>query len=404
MRNWHYWSAELCLVVFGSLMATSSCGSNPSSPPQSSAGAPATNGNAGTANAGSSAAGVKDREVTAKLDGEGITKYSACVEYTKAQCKRRMDDCGERDRNEDPCAWSLDRCPDLFFSPGATWTVESLLSCAEEWKEFPCEDVREHKRPSCAMPQGTRKLDEPCLFANQCESNTCTEVKKDGTGVSGYTNCKVCGETSEQGGTCDMYGYECGLEYTCVSRKCVKKAPIGEIGAECDDSSSCGGYGVSCRTDPSDGVKRCLVFPVTDESCADTNCADGYLCTEDKICAEGPGEGELCATSPTGLCAAGLVCTGRFEDPPSTCIGGRQLGESCTNVPRLAPRGNCEKGLRCDCGKLDCDVASGICREPRAEGESCDDENSMCVPGTMCVDGICSALEGQPALIELCPL
>src|SRR5512133_92256 len=401
MREWHKWSAELSPVVLGLLLVTSSCGSSPRSPMNSSAGAPAVGANAGGAKASSSAA---ERDLTATLDVDGTTKYSACVLYTKAQCKRRMQDCGERDRNEDPCVWSLDRCPDLFFSPGATWTVESLLSCAEEWQDFPCEDIREHKRPSCAMPKGTRKLEEPCLFPNQCESNTCTEVTKDGTGVEGYANCKVCGETSARGGPCDVYGYECGFEDTCVNRKCVKKPSVGVVGAECDDSSSCGGFGVSCRTDPSDGANRCLAAPVTDESCADATCADGYLCNEDQVCVEGPGEGEPCAVSTTGQCATGLVCTGRFEDPPSTCIGGRQLGESCTNIPRLAPRGNCDAGLRCDCGKLDCDVSSGTCREARNEGDSCDDENSMCVPGTMCVDGVCSALEAQPAVIELCPL
>lgn len=401
MREWVKWSAETVWGV-GCLLATMACGTSPSTPAMGSA------GTAGTANGLSNAGGTKysaAREATLTVDtATSTTQYSACVTYTKAQCQRRMTDCGERDNSEDPCSWALDRCPDALFSPGSSWTVESLLSCAEEWKEFPCEDIREFKRPACAAPAGTRQLDEPCLFANQCASNICTQRTKEGQTIPDYPGCGVCGEASDVGGPCAVDGYECKLDLSCVSRKCVKRDLVGIVGERCENDSTCGGYGVSCREDPSDGEKRCLEFPREGESCEDYSCADGYLCTADNVCAEGPAEGETCVNSATGQCAKGLVCTGKFEDPPTTCIAGRALGETCSNIPKSAPRGNCEAGLRCDCGEVDCNVASGVCRELRGEGEDCAASDTMCAHGTLCVDDTCVALEYQPKLVAGCPL
>lgn len=401
MRERVKWSAAVVVVGSSLLFMTGACGSSPSGPAQGLAGQPGASGEPNGAGGRIQTSAARDTTVT--VDTSDTTKYGACVTYTRAQCERRTMDCGERDSAEDPCSWALDRCPDAFFSPGSTWTVESLLSCAEEWKEFSCDEIRQSKRPDCAAPEGTRQLDEPCLFANQCASNVCTQWTKDGKGVDGYPGCGVCGEASDVGGPCAVNGYECRLDLACVSRKCVKRDLIGIVGEACENKSTCSGYGISCREDPSDGEMRCLEFPKDGEPCEDYACADGYRCTADNVCVEGPAEGKSCVASTTGQCAKGLVCTGKFESPPSTCIAGRQLGETCSNIPKLAPRGNCEVGLRCDCGQLDCNVASGTCRELRSEGEDCDDPDTMCALGTVCQDGTCVALEYQPDLVATCP-
>lgn len=332
------------------------------------------------------------------------SKYGACVAYMTAQCQRRFGDCGERTSAESPCSSVVDRCPDSAFSPGATWTVVSLLSCAEEWKTYSCDDIRQNKRPSCAAPRGTRKVDEPCLFANQCASNACTAQKKDGTGVSNYDQCRVCGELSPLGGPCNTPGYECESELVCgfYSKQCEKRPTLGVIGATCQDDSTCTGYGISCRSDPSDGTKRCLAYPVSGESCADAPCADGYLCVN-KVCAPGPASGQSCGQQGPAECGVGLVCTSFFDTPSRTCVAPRKLGELCLGDARRAPRGTCESGLRCDCGELDCDAKSGTCRKVHAEGESCGEANSLCAPGTICTDTKCVALDTQPALVKLCP-
>jgi hypothetical protein len=394
------------LLVAGILVAASACDTRPGGFSFATAGT-ATAGSSGQPGAGSQGGNrfATSANTSNTADPAAALKYSACVTYARTQCQRRFVDCGERSSAEQPCSASLDRCPDLSFSAGSTWTVESLLSCAEEWKTFSCDDIRQNKRPSCAQIKGTRQLEEPCLFPNQCASGSCTKLKKDGTGVSGYANCNVCGSLSALAGPCNVPGYDCALDLTCNSTQtCVKKASIGIVGATCDDDTTCGGYGVSCRKDPADGVKRCLTWPVAGESCADGFCSDGYYCSDAKVCVSAPALGEACRVKGPAQCAPGLVCSSYFDVQSYVCIAPRKLGEACLgdDVWR-APRGNCEVGLRCDCGELSCDLKSGICRQARGQGETCTDQNSMCVPGTTCIDGTCVALGPQPALAELCP-
>jgi hypothetical protein len=361
-------------------------------------------GTADPAAGGTNAQGGSGFAGSAILAAATTTKYGACVAYMQAQCQRRFGDCGERSSMESPCSSAIDRCPDSLFAPGSTWTVVSVLSCAEEWKSFSCDEIRQNKRPGCSLPRGTRQLDEPCLFANQCASNTCTEKKKDGTGITGYDSCRVCGEQSGLGGVCGQAGYDCSLELTCgyYSKQCEARAPMGIVGSTCADDSTCTAYGISCRTDPTDGVKRCLTLPVGGESCAESGCATGYLCSA-KVCVSGPTLGQTCGAEGPAECGAGLVCSSYFDTPAHTCIAPRKVGEVCIGDARRRPRGTCEVGLRCDCQELDCESKSGICRTVHAEGEACGEANSICAPGTACIDAKCTALDSQPALVKLCP-
>jgi hypothetical protein len=339
------------------------------------------------------------------VDPKTVSKYVACVSYMQAQCKRRFEDCGERTSTEDPCSASLDRCPDIIFSPGSSWTEESLKSCEEAWKSISCEDIRHNKRPSCSLAKGTRSVGDPCLFPNQCASGNCTKFRTDGSSVSGYPNCSVCGEWVGQGEACNRSGYDCSAEFTCnvTTSKCELRPFLGSPGDPCNDDSTCGGYGISCRADPSDGVKRCMQYPTAGQPCADFHCAEGYSCGTGSVCVAGPGLGQTCGAKGSAQCGPDLVCTGHFDDPPNTCVVPRKLGETCIGDARRAPRGSCEVGLRCDCGEADCDLKSGTCKQSRNAGDDCSDKNSVCVPGTACSDGKCVPLAAQTTLTKLCP-
>ncbi len=392
------------------LIAASACGTSSGGLLLASAG---NSGQIGQASAGSydpaasgaSAQGGSGFAGSVILAATTTSKYGACVAYMQAQCQRRFDECGERPSVESPCTPAVDRCPDALFSPGSTWTVVSALSCAEEWKSFSCDELRQNRRPGCSLSRGTRKLDEPCLFPNQCASNSCTAKKKDGTGVAGFEECRVCGELTDLGAACGLNGYECKLELTCgfYSKQCEAREPVDIVGSSCADDSTCNGFDLSCRTDPTTGEKRCLTLPVGGESCADSACAEGYRC-DAKVCVSAPALGQPCETAGPAQCGVGLVCTSFFDEPSKTCILPRKIGELCLGDGRRPLRGTCEVGLRCDCGALDCNTKSGTCREVHAEGDSCGDANSMCVPGTACTDGKCTALESQPAIAKLCPL
>jgi len=406
------------LFFFGLCVAANACGTSPtgnlalgsSTGAMAQAGAyPAdmlTAGTAGKSNV--SATGGNRFASTAStdvlIDPNASAKYRACMVYTRAQCQRRFVDCGERSSMEDPCSSSLDRCPDLLFSAGSTWTVDSLNSCTEAWKAFSCEEIRQNERPACAQVRGTRQLDAPCLFASQCSSGACTKLKKDGTGVAGFDSCQVCGVQSALGEPCGIAGYECAPELACgATGACEAKALRGVIGTACNDNSTCGGSGISCRADPTDAAKRCLVFPGVGQACTDDFlCADGAFC-QGKLCVTAPTLGQTCGTKGSAQCAAGLVCSSHFDVESYVCIQPRKLGEVCQGDVRRAPRGNCELGLRCDCGELDCDLKSGVCRHGRAEGDACGDSNSVCLPGTSCTNGICTAIGAQPAILNLCP-
>ncbi|HEY5959936.1 MAG TPA: hypothetical protein VIV60_25450, partial [Polyangiaceae bacterium] len=169
------------LFTLGLCLAACGCSSSHDATTVSAGGVSSLGGSAGTpgfvGSGGAGAAGKATATTGNRFDSIDnpsesepavASRYQACMTYMRAQCQRRFDDCGEQSTAEDPCIASLDRCPDIVFSPGSTWTEASLQSCGDDWKKFSCDEIRQNKRPSCSLAKGTRPIGDPCLFPNQC--------------------------------------------------------------------------------------------------------------------------------------------------------------------------------------------------------------------------------------------
>ena len=99
---------------------------------------------------------------------------SACIHYVQTACKRWVE-CYEMhgfDTEAWPCPFDVTECPDLMFSEGSTWTIESLYTCSQAWIDMPCVDAADFEYPDC-VPPGTGAPGTPCVFGSQCDSSLC---------------------------------------------------------------------------------------------------------------------------------------------------------------------------------------------------------------------------------------
>ncbi len=350
-------------------------------------------GNAGTSSiaaGGATATGGFGLGGASVLDPATTTKYGACKAYIHAQCQRRFVDCGEGSVVS-PCSSWLDQCPDVLFSDGSQWTVQAVLSCAQVWKTYSCDQIRQGKYPNCGGPAGTRAVGQGCIHSDQCASGLCSVLQELTLGDPANPHyCFTCANPAGPGEDCSTTRRECQDGYACGGGGTCQ--PILYQGQACTSSDDCDWY-LECRADPADGVNRCMPSAAAGQSCQ-YFCQEGYYCTSNThICAVAPGLGQRCQAGPW-YCSMGLKC-----DAQSLCTTPGQSGASCVAYSNLDPS-NCADGLRCVCTDTTCSTP-GTCRPTRDEGQPCD-TTTVCLPGTSCVAGVCKALDSQGLLQASC--
>jgi hypothetical protein len=371
------------LAVLGLFWVTACGGDN-------AGGSPAPGGTGG--NTGTGGAGGQAGAATA-TGGTAPTQTSACREYVRAFCQRQAE-CGGFRPPAEACLAQGNLCPDLFFSPGSTRTIESMLTCATAFATRSCEDQQRGIYPPCATP-GTLPTGAACMFHSQCASAECSLHAR---------GCGTCLASAEAGAACQTGVSVCPQGYACTSGTCTETASTWteptevvdysvtlSAGTACSPvrSSPCAA-GLSCIDDPNDSgdAGTCQIPPGIGQSCGFLPsgvlrglCAQGAYCDSSLTCRAGPGNGQACVEDSRGvmMCGAGLYCIS------GTCQPLSPQGGACafTSGSRaIMQPGNCDDGLVCGCTDATC--SSGSCVTLRSPGQSCGEANTRCELGSEC--------------------
>jgi hypothetical protein len=356
---------------------------------------------AGTAQGGTGATGVGGRAGAAgnATGGSAPTKTSSCVDYVLAACQRIADCSGYQPPLED-CTDQANLCPDLFFSPGSTRTIDSMLTCANAFATESCDDLLRGVYPACAT-LGTLANGAACMFHSQCASGGCSQHGK---------GCGTCLAPAAAGASCQSgvnvcpQSYYCGSSNTCTARPSNWTPPteVVDLTVPLPAGSRCTNYptppcaaGLACVDDPNDAgsLGICQTAPGVGQPCAAEPggqiavCGNGAYCDSSHVCRTSPSDGQPCVTDSLGDYTCGqtdLLCKGTA---PGTCQPWTPLGGACTITPLVLERGDCASGLFCGCAAATC--ATGTCVDLRQPGESCSDAGSRCTLGSECRSGQC---------------
>jgi hypothetical protein len=369
------------------------CGS-PSEPPRDSVG-----GSGGVQNSSGSSAGGAGGSVQAGSGGTGSGGLSAggtdvggapaagapateslrfaCREYVQAICER-FDACGSTDF--DTCMIGQRSCPDRLFSEGSSFTREAALSCAEEWRALPCDQVIADVPPSCAEIPGTFSDGATCSYSTQCASGACSD------------SCGSCLPVVEADSACAP-NVACPRGQACVNDTCTDAPrdydPDKLPGAVC--SGFCVSGYLCARTAP-EAEPSCLPIPAPGEPClykqveeVDSTpgaCGVDAYCAADFSCVADPGSGDPCAPAGLGIprCPADHECVGEI------CQSEANPGTSCE-----VGGSSCLADTSCLCADAGC--SSRKCLFPVEEGLPCDSADQGCVDETVCQDGKCVATD-----------
>jgi hypothetical protein len=340
------------------------------------------------AGAGGQAGGVAGS--SAGAPDQATAEYRACATYMKARCAR-LYECGSG--YVDSCeSYELDLCPDFVFGPGSNNTIELIQGCADLWKDAPC-SVLQTFTAVCHYAPGQFANGEACTAPWQCESGTCT---------GSDTFCGSCVPELEPGAPCAGGEGECAYGTTCDGTTCVPRPPIViDAGDDCDTGYVNCYRGYTCRNDDA-GKPKCLPPLETGGACASSyDCLRYNYCdSATHVCTPSPPAGMPCAGNGIGACDAASLCDTRTM--PLMCVPLVARGETCFDRPNLTdPYGNCADGLFCVCDAGE-DCNDGICMQRVLEGESCDEADTLCIPGTACRAGKCQVSGSQGSFAEAC--
>ena len=389
------------------LLATTACGRSRREIPRDTAAAGADNpaGESGGASNGGASSTASDGGATSTDGGATATdggatstdgEFSACVSFVRAVCNKLFYECRGAENVAEPCAPSVDSsCPNRYFSPAATATSAELVSCAAQWRDASCDDLRAGIRPDC-VPHGVSADGAACVFGAECASGYCAA----GTAPDGTPSCGSCVPVAREGDDCSQGDVHCDDGLECRGT-CVPAAPFGlPPGAECDALNQCTS-GYFCLELPGDDGPRCEPPPEVGEACPlDTPFCTGN-CDADSVCEAAPGVGSPCALGGTDahVCSFGLRCDLTAPNVP-TCAPPLGLGDPCRPLNADFSSGGCESGTLCHCDDSACE--SGTCVKRRDEGAACDGAHDVCMAGTRCDGGVCKAFGLQPRFASAC--
>jgi hypothetical protein len=302
---------------------------------------------------------------TAADAAEVRNELTACRAYIGAQCKKDIACTPGAAGAEDRCLAYLDLCPDFYFSPGSTRTIDGLFQCASEIEAMACDAYLGGERPAACGP-GTRKPGEGCRFNSQCESQRCGTNLVTGT-------CGTCIAVAKTGDPC---GGEVQCDYNAYcdsSNRCVAFTSSGGLGV----GAVCDNQGRSCR--------------------AGLGCVAPSPGATEGTCAELPGPGASCKPSvgfAFPLCATGAFCKPAGDGGTGTCTAALPNGQPCGD-PSPYPGDVCREGV--------CVPPSGggtpTCSPYSEPNESCTPPRQCNAKTAYCVDNVCRAL---PKIGESC--
>lgn len=307
----------------------------------------------------------------------------ACRDYVAAWCDRHLECEIWDESSRDSCMQAVDSCPDRFFLPGSSYTVQSLNACRDEWHTFSCESLARAERPDC-IQRGTLAAGLTCRFTTQCASGMCTAFNGE---------CGVCLDPVESGAECQD-DVQCGLGHSCRFGRCLQlSAWSGEDslsdGEPCEYDGKCQG---SCA--PSQDGPRCVPTPLTGAPCiaelpaaGARRCSRTDYCSEDGLCLTVPGAGAACAP---GLrpCQSGNYCDSADGLAPGTCRVWIEPGETCDPAVHNANFA-CRERTSCQC--IDEACSAGMCASTGGFVHSCADGRA-CPTGSECLEGTCRML------------
>jgi hypothetical protein len=276
-----------------------------------------------------------------------------------------------------------------MFSEGSTRTVESVVACAKQWRDLPCDAVSKGASPDCAAA-GTLALGEKCINASQCASRAC-----DGFNAM----CGVCVDNPIE---CDAKAnLPCPAGQACYGNHCIDTPASGpaadapELGDACvtGAAQTCGDS--FCKPDGAGDDGVCSRWPRLGEDCASAlKCEEGdSYCGSSLTCVALPAANAACAADATGIlrCASGSYC-----DVTGTTF-------QCRAVPKAGGvcRGVCDVGLACTENEFD--GVDGKCVRRRMPGDSCGGPDDLCLPGaTRCEGGVCVLVATQDLYETAC--
>ncbi len=221
-------------------------------------------------------------------------------------------------------------------------------------------------------------------------------------GVLGLAACSssapvVVDNTVEAGLNCGDGAQVCGTACTVIARD---PANCGACGTACKQGEVCSAG--KCATSCGGGSTQC------GSSCVNTS-TDGANCGNCSIACK---QGEVCSA---GKCATS--CGGGTQQCGQSCVNQQTDPANCGMCGNLCSAGNacvagkcalsCQQGLTAcsasnsDAGVLDASVDSGsglgpnYCANLQTDNANCGGCNSVCGPGTTCINGACAASCGQ---------
>lgn len=288
---------------------------------------------------------------------------SACEEYAhqlcvkRSECQMSQTTMVSRRAPPDECAlYIAEECKMGVVLQGAAATPGSLHTCVSAMSAPGCAMLEDYPK-ECRFP-GAKDVDEPCDSNFQCKSESCQYVDWD-------SYCGTCVEWGTlpyypEGHACEAT-YECAPLLICHGGSCTKGAGEGE---DCSGNQCNSRQDLHCNTQ----THSCEPYQVVEVGQPCGVLDDGSLaacpfdawCSDEQICVQLPGEGEICGVH--NGCDYDTYCHG----------------------------GGCSQDWNGESWENYC--WEGICKKLSLPGEPCgdwDNPGPFCLAPAYCIEGIC---------------
>jgi hypothetical protein len=363
------------------------------------------------------------------------TERSSCIAYIEAFCEKSAA-CvpGGGGLSLRRCLENTALCPEYFFAPGSTRTIEGMLECAEGFRRLSCHEYLAGRRPPCATP-GTLAEGEPCISPAQCRSSSCNNF-------SAGLSCGTCGRLFGPDEDCSS-GFpggpvSCQIGDRCdpVTHRCATIPAGAPAGSSCNTMTICA-TDVCAVSAPAATEGTCEALPGPGSPCVlsldstNARCAKDAFCKYSNperstgTCAAFAKEGEPCGT-PAGEsydtpCEASF-CKRAPQELAGICAAFVPLDGACSDASACGPTAYCyltapgvgvcrplaKPGEACGvtnsggtsfvvpCESDECSFSqdASVCLSPRVgRGGDCTAPNTACYNVLSCTDGTCTAID-----------
>lgn len=265
-----------------------------------------------------------------------VSAADYCRKYAAAVCAREVR-CAMLDAVHQPMCEraALKSCGEGYLSVGAAegrlaFDEEAAGRCVGEIEDLGCH-VTEEPESCGSVTAGLGVEASPCFQYGDRGNAEC---------AAGFFCHKVEGQ----------------CPYQCVAYKKADE-PCGTTAEQCDPNLD-----LSCDFD----TRTCKPLGRDGAECFwSGDCASGYFCNENDLCAPEPPvakAGEPCGTSGNfPACESGLYCRRPSFSEPGICTPQIAEGGTCTGY------GQCQSPLYCSAG-----FSIGTCQKKREVGQRCD--------------------------------